>query len=425
MKLARITADNFMRLVAVDITTDQRVMQITGRNGAGKSAILNAIMVALAGKGALPSDPVRHGADSATITLDLGTYLVTRKIKPNGDTTLVVESREGARFPSPQKLLDKLLGTLSFDPEAFSRMKAKEQRDALAELAGLRTMLDDLAMHDRVDFDNRTTINRDLARAKAQLDTFATMEPVEMVDVSATLAEIRAAAEKNKEGDAISAQKQRYVRDAAALRETAAQKREQAARLLDEADEADSQAELADNAAASFVVPPVIDTSALHTRLEQAESINATARQYAERQKVAAVVADLTAQSDELTARMKAREAERHTVIAAAEFPVPDIAIGDDCVLYKGVPFDQASSAEQLRVSAAIGMRTNPTLRLMLIRDGSRLDEDSLAMLESAAELEDFVLLIESVDTSGKIGIYIEEGSVAAVNGVAVEAAAA
>lgn len=83
---------------------------------------------------------------------------------------------------------------------------------------------------------------------------------------------------------------------------------------------------------------------------------------------------------------------------------------------------DQASTAEQLRVSAAIAMALSPALRVLIVREGSLLDSTSLAMLAEMAAEKDFVVLCETVDESGQVGIYIEDGSIAAVNGQAVPA---
>ena len=38
MKIVRLTAENIKRLVAVEITPDGNVVQITGKNGAGKTS---------------------------------------------------------------------------------------------------------------------------------------------------------------------------------------------------------------------------------------------------------------------------------------------------------------------------------------------------------------------------------------------------
>jgi hypothetical protein len=64
----------------------------------------------------------------------------------------------------------------------------------------------------------------------------------------------------------------------------------------------------------------------------------------------------------------------------------------------------------------AIGMAINPKLRVMRIKDGSLLDDKTLAIVSSMAEKEDFQVWLECVDTTGKVGIYLSDGEVVAVN---------
>ena len=72
MQIVSLTAENFKRLRAVLIEPKGGLVQVTGRNAQGKSSVLDAIAAALLGKDACPSDPIRHGEQSATIKLDLG-----------------------------------------------------------------------------------------------------------------------------------------------------------------------------------------------------------------------------------------------------------------------------------------------------------------------------------------------------------------
>ena len=51
-------------------------------------------------------------------------------------------------------------------------------------------------------------------------------------------------------------------------------------------------------------------------------------------------------------------------------------------VTFGGLPLDQASDAEQLRVSCAIAMTGNASIRVIRVRDGSLLNEDGLAALQ-------------------------------------------
>lgn len=116
-----------------------------------------------------------------------------------------------------------------------------------------------------------------------------------------------------------------------------------------------------------------------------------------------------------LTTKLETLDADKRGQLSAAKFPVDGLSIdlvNEGGVLFKGFPFSQASSAEQLRVSVAMGMALNPTLRVMCIRDGSLLDEDSMQMLADMAEAGDYQFWIETVDTTGPSTIVIEDGHV-------------
>lgn len=62
-------------------------------------------------------------------------------------------------------------------------------------------------------------------------------------------------------------------------------------------------------------------------------------------------------------------------------------------------------------MSVAIAMASNPKLRVLRIKDGSLLDKASLALLESMADDRDYQVWIERVDTSGTVGIIMEDGT--------------
>ena len=106
----------------------------------------------------------------------------------------------------------------------------------------------------------------------------------------------------------------------------------------------------------------------------------------------------------------------RIAAIASVQFPVKGLGFGEDEVLWEGLPFNQISNSEQIRASVAIGMAMNPRLRVMRIKDGSLLDTESMEIVADLAKREDFQIWMEVVDETGKVGIYLEEGEVKAVN---------
>ena len=173
MKIVEFRAENIKRLVAVQLKPDGNIVQITGANGQGKTSLLDAIFWALAGVRSHQPEPIREGQDEALIELDLGKIIVRRTFKRVSETldnegnieseehittSLRVETVEGARFPSPQTVLDKLLDSISFDPLAFARMDAKAQYAALRTLCGLD--FTDLEVKAAKAYEKRTEHNR-------------------------------------------------------------------------------------------------------------------------------------------------------------------------------------------------------------------------------------------------------------------------
>jgi hypothetical protein len=104
---------------------------------------------------------------------------------------------------------------------------------------------------------------------------------------------------------------------------------------------------------------------------------------------------------------------EKRKKITEAAYPIPglmfDTAGG---VVLNGIPFEQCSSAEQLRVSVAIGLALNPKLKVLLIRDGSLLDDDSLREIQAIAEKADAQIWMERVGVDGQTSVVIEDGKI-------------
>ena len=208
MKIIRLAAENVKRLVAVEITPEGNVIEITGKNGAGKTSVLDSIWWALAGNRTHQAVPVRRGETEAVISLDLGDIKVRREFSvrepKNGAasgqtvTRLFVESAEGARYPSPQKMLDELVGSLTFDPLAFSRMAPREK---LAVLRGFVSGVDfeAEAAADRLEYQNRRDTNRTAKDSRTRMAGIQVPEVAgDEPDIEAHQRELKEAREHNR-----------------------------------------------------------------------------------------------------------------------------------------------------------------------------------------------------------------------------------
>lgn len=423
MKIVQFTAENLKKLRAVEIKPDGSIVQITGRNGSGKSSVLDAIFYALAGAKDLPKQPIRKGEQSARVRLDLGELIVTRRFTSSG-STLTVEGTNGARFPSPQRMLDDLLGAICFDPLAFTRMDPRQQFDMLRQVVKLDVDIDALNGANLRDYEARTEVNRRLKalRAQAAAITVPADLPAQPVNISALLAEMQSAGEANAQLEKRKAGRAQARRDADEKMSAATRQREEAARLRKQADECDMRARAFEDDARAIdkkldeapPLPEPVDTSAMVAQIEDGRRLNAQIEQREKRERIEAEAKKAEDESSALSAAMEARRDEKTAAIARAKMPVEGLSFGDGHVIYRDLPFDQASTAEQLRVSVAIAMAANPKLRVLRIREGSFLDDDSFAVLAEMAQASDYQVWMESVrgigDQSPKV--VMEDGAV-------------
>lgn len=386
-RIISFEAENFKRLKAVRIDPDTNTVVIAGRNAQGKSSVLDAIQSALAGKAGakIAKRAIRDGETKARVVVTLDDLVIERKWTASG-TTLTVSPREGnAKLNSPQAVLDRLTGALSFDPLEFAESDPKAQVETLIDLIG-RERFDALAAERKSAYENRTEINRDVRRFQAEVDKRSEARQVEPVDISA-LVEVR-----------------EQVRRKADLREEW-----EAQQATIERAQA-RQAEIAEIAATL----PDGDYEALTEEIQTADTRNRSAQTWIDLQAAREALARAEAVSAKHTALIESVDEQRAKLISDADLPVDGLTFDDDGVQYNGIPFEQSSAAERLKVSTAMAMALNPELKVICIRDASLLDDESKLALIEMAKAHDYQIWYEVVASSvdESVGVLIEDGEV-------------
>lgn len=439
MKILEFRAENIKRLRVVEIKPNGEVITIAGRNGQGKSSTLDAIWWALAGTSAIQAQPIRKGETKARIRLALGdgetVELIVERRFTEKSSSLHVERADGSRLMTPQKVLDALTGALAFDPQAFARMEPRKQFDELRRLVDLTVDIDQLDLLNNSDYQKRTDINRDAKAKRAAADAISVPAglPTEPIDENEILNRIQTVAARNADIEKRKARRAEVARKIKAYQDEIPNHErrieELEAEILVERkaiSHAQAQAhELATQLATADPLPEPGSVVELRAELDRAKVLNHGVGRLQERERIAAEATALEQQAAELTEQMAARTKAKADAIAAAKMPVPGLGFGDGIVTLNGVPFDQASTAEQLRTSMAIAMAANPKLRIIRIQHGNDLDADNLKLIASMAKDNDYQVWLERVDSSSKVGIVIEDGSVVAVDGQPVAKAVA
>lgn len=411
MKIVKLTSQNVMRLNAVEITPKGDMVIIGGKNGAGKSSVLESIMLAMGGRKAKIKEPLKKGAKKGKVELELdGTGLiVTRTFTPGGGGTLTVKSKEGAMFQSPQAMLDKISGALTFDPLAWVGMDDAKQMSVLKELTGLDLSAEDKARQEV--YDARTEANRKLKMLQAQHDALKDHESVP--DEEVKVADLMETLDKMRFSNQQFQVKKDLVErlDAHIVGRSKEIEKMESALMAAKKD----LAKIADDRIGAIKdledLSPV-NTAEIEAQIKSSDEINRKIRERNEKltlagrlEKGRTIIAGMTDKLDQID-KLKQEK------LSSSKMPIEGLSFDEAGIYYRGVPFTQASSAEQLRVSVAMGIAMNPELKVLLIRDGSLLDEDSLKMVSEMAFDSGAQVWLERVSTGEECSIIISDGNV-------------
>lgn len=420
MNIVGLKVSNVKRIRAVEIAPRPAgVTVIGGRNGQGKSSALDAVAYAFGGAALIPPDPIRHGENEAyvEVRLDNGAVKRTWKRREDGSIATALEFRDasGNRFSSPQTALQRLVAGETLDPMEFFSLKPAEQRSRMLALVGIDAALNGLYRARELAYERRRIANAELVRLDAalaapenQADPNAPDEPLSAAQLMEDLkfAENANAAidakrkESVKLGNVIMAIKNDIERIEDQLRAA------RAALAETEAKKAEHDKELAQ-------LEP-FDVTPIRQRLVELDVVNArvaTKRRRAEiKARHAAAIESQRAHQSEIDGI----DRERDRLAGEAQWPVPGLGFNETGPTINGVPFEQASHSERVRISAAMAVcaarRRNPAMSVILIRDGALLDKESLAALDEEMRRLDVQALVECVGDAGDGGFIIEDG---------------
>lgn len=416
-RIVTLEVENVKRLHAVEIRPDGNLVVIGGRNGQGKTSLLDSIEWALAG-GRIDGRPLRNGAHRGRITVETEELVVTRRFVASGKSYLEVLARDtGEKLASPQAILDKLYGRLSFDPLAFMRAAPKEQIETLRALVGLDFR--DLDARRATSYAERTATNRRLREEQARLDAMprrddAPDEPPAVAELLERRNEISARGEARR----VKGQEEAIARRE---HELAVEVLVEAERALSAAQQAvqDARAKVNDRQAHADALrrefesmPAPGDVSEVQSQIDEASTVAVAVREKRDYAEQAKRVRSIQEAARALTDSIEEIDMEKQQRVTDAHFPVPGLSLSEDGVLFEGLPVAQASGAEQLRISVAMGIALNPKLRVLLVRDGSLLDDDSLALLRDLADTHQAQVWLERVGHGAEVSVVIEDGEV-------------
>ncbi len=328
---------------------------------------------------------------------------------------------------------DKLLGRLTFDPLAFSREPAKSQNEILRRLVHLDFSL--LDGQRKTAYDRRAMHKKSVSIAEGQLATLPThanvpKEEIPIDDLSAKIRkgdELRRIAQTRMDSVEtvqrnVEALQRGRAEKAGTLREIRAQiERLEARYAAEDSDQAKLDIEIeAKTTELSNLVAVMEEAKAavpnfeeLDTQLAEVDRTNRKVRENLARAAQEAEVKRLAGLVAEEDAKIKKIDTKKEETLQSTKFPIAGLGLSDEGVTFNNLPLEQASSSEQLRISVAIGLALNPSVNVLLIRNGNLLDEENLKLVTDMAEAASAQVWMEFVTASPEgMTVLMEDGHV-------------
>lgn len=456
-KVVSLTAENIMRLRVVSLKLDgKHVVKITGKNGQGKSTLAGLFDMLRSTK-AIPTDPIRHGADKGVISFEIetpkGIVTVTRTLtKSNQTGAIKIVAEDGSKIGSTEALVQELLGPASEDILYLYNLPdtkdgRREQVRIVAEALNLK-LGEDFKSIVPYPFEITDDLQDTLANAMGAIDTeykawnkkadvaqhtvskYADVSEVEVKDITALMQEKDEKAKENEKTlrlkDTVDRAKEDVTRQAAIVNNTkqdianlqrqleTIQKQILATeeRLEKEKQVGKDLLEKRDALIREYEKKSLIPLESYNAAIVAATENNKKHEQWLEKQKAQVEKNEADAKLKELKGMKVKVEEYKKKLVENAQFPIEGLSFDESGVLYNGVPIRQAGKGAAMKIGFALQLLKNPTTPFFRIDAGGELDEESEKIITFLAEKHDATVLIVKVDDQQRPAIVIEDGEV-------------
>jgi len=415
VKITSLQVENVKRVKALHLVpTAEGLTVIGGKNGQGKTSVLDSIAWALGGNRMAPSNPQRDGAlNPPTIDITLSNGIKVKRAGKNG--TLSVTDPAGSK--AGQALLDAFVGTFALDLPKFMQGNAKDKANALLKLLGIGDELKRLDTDEKKFYDERTVVGRikeSKEKHAGELPEYpdAPAQPISITELIQAQQDILAkngVNQKTRQQTQVLKDRLQYVggeiwnleERIEHLQAEVVKKRNEAQKIQDDLNIAKKTvAELQDES-----------TIEIEQSIAELESTNAQVAANQAKAHAFDEAAEYKEQYDDLTVKIEAVRAERMALLDGANLPLPGLTVVDQELRYNGQPWDCMSGSEQLKVSVAIVRATQPECGFVLMDKLEQMDPDTMAEFNQWLEAEGLQVIATRVSTSPEeCTIIIEDG---------------
>lgn len=414
VKINSLELENVKRVKAVKLEPAQSGLTIVGgRNGQGKTSVLDAISWALGGNRLKPSQPHREGsATDPYLHVELTNGLIVER---KGKTS-ALKVIDPAGNKSGQNLLDQFIEALALDLPKFMESTSKEKAQTLLQIIGVGDYLFELEAKEDKLFNQRTSIGqmeRQKRGAAEEMEFYpdAPAEPVSAAELIQQQQEILARNGENQRKrervNDIEAALASTEHDAQALADRISELAEQLSQKNAEIDRLHEELVTAKKSAAALQDE---STAEIEASIAAIDETNAKVRTNAARAMAIKDADELKEQYEDLTREIESIRADKMALLANAKLPLDGLTVEKGELVYNGNAWDCMSGSDQLRVATAIVRALKPECGFVLVDKLEQFDPQTLQEFGSWAESQDLQIIGTRVSTGDECSIVIEDG---------------
>lgn len=414
VKINSLEFENVKRIKAVKLEPSSNGLTIVGgRNGQGKTSVLDAIAWALGGNRKKPSQADRNGSVNQPylkITLNNG-LVVERKGK---NSTLSVTDPSGEK--GGQNLLDSFVEELAIDLPKFMEKSNKEKADTLLQIIGVGDQLALLERKEKEKENERLLTGQDARRKKSHAAELIHYDgvPTDFIKASDLIQQQQEILARNGENQRLRQQAQSLQQQQSNQAYLIQQKKQEIERLQAELLEMEQQHSKTTNdlVTSQKSAEQLRDesTAEIEENIAEIETINDKIRSNQTKSLAEEEAHKLEEKYRVLDQEVNAIRQDKVDLLKNADLPLKELSVDEGELIYKGQKWDNMSGSEQLRVSTAIVRKLKPECGFVLIDKLEQMDIQTLNEFGAWLEQEQLQAIAARVTTGDEATIIIEDG---------------
>lgn len=409
IKINRLELENIKKIKAVTLMPSENGLTVIGgKNGQGKTSVLDAIAWALGGAKFAPSEPHRDGSVlPPALKLTLSNGLIVERNGKN--STLKVTDVNGNK--GGQQLLDEFIEELALNLPKFMQANDKEKAQTLLKIIGVGPELARLEAEENRMYSERHSIGVIADQKKKFVAEMPYYEgvPKNVITASELIQKQQEILYRNGENQRKRQKVQEYAAKLEEIRKRIEDTKEKLYQLNEEYSATEENYRIAMSSAEQLIDE---STAEIERSLSDIDSLNVKIRANLDREKASIEADAYKAQYDRLSDDIEAVRDEKRKLLESANLPLPGLSVEQGELTYNGNKWDCMSASEQLKVSVAIVKALKPECGFVLMDKLEQMDLDTLKDFCGWLEENNLQVIATRVSTGDECSVIIEDGSV-------------